>query len=170
MSNVTREVAGIEIRSIPFPREEARTRRKKNTCQKQVSTKRGQTLAALLPPSPSPLLPLPPSAALSLPPLSGPPNPGEEKELIKQEKRDQKTNRYAPLVLIQLGLVEASSLLPRPLLAVVAAGFVAARLLHASAMAYGGAFERRVRGTKGTFLSIAVLSLCCAVAAVKALL
>lgn len=56
------------------------------------------------------------------------------------------------------------------MLACVAAFFVGARLLHASAMAYGGPFERRVAGTKGTFVTIAVLSSCCLVAAVKAVL
>ena len=73
-------------------------------------------------------------------------------------------------MLIQLGLVEASGLLPRPALACVAAFFVGARLLHASTMAYGGPFERRVQGTKGTFFSIFALSACCVIAAVKAVL
>ena len=90
--------------------------------------------------------------------------------LTNKKKPEIDENRYAPLVLIQLALVEASALLPRAALACVAAFFVGARLLHASAMAYSGPFERRVQGTKGTFLSIAVLSSCCVVAAVKAVL
>ena len=73
-------------------------------------------------------------------------------------------------MLIQLALVEASALLPRAALAFVAACFVGARLLHASTMAYGGPFERRVQGMKGTFYSIMALSACCVVAAVKAVL
>ena len=90
---------------------------------------------------------------------------------IRQNENTRKKNRYAPLVLLQLALVEASALLPRAALACVAALFVAARLLHASSMmAYGSALDRRVKGMWGTFVSIAVLSSCCVVAAVKAVL
>lgn len=73
-------------------------------------------------------------------------------------------------MLVQLGLVEASALFPRPVLAPVAAFFVGSRLFHASAMAYNGPFERRVQGMKGTFYTIFALSGCCVVAAVKAVL
>lgn len=77
--------------------------------------------------------------------------------------------RFAPLFLIELGLVEASALVPRPALALVAATFVASRLSHANAMAFDGPMHRRVLGMHGTFYSIAALSVCCVAAAVKAL-
>ena len=111
---------------------------------------------------------------------ASPPHSREQHKRHTRLTQEQRTNHkiqnqknktsYAPLVLIQLALVEASSLLPRPALAAVAAFFVGARLFHASAMAWNGPFERRVRGMKGTFFSIFALSACCVVAAGKAVL
>lgn len=94
---------------------------------------------------------------------------GDGSPLQKKIRAHANFTEYTPLALILIGALEASAALPRAAVAALAAAFLLARALHASNMGYGGAFANRVRGTGGTFVSLAALSACNLYAAARTL-